>query len=98
MRAGGAGEGGSGSPRWESLGCKGREKTGTAPSYGAALMAAPPPPLAQGVERTCAIPPFPAPYTQDSPNRSDSHLLPPLPRLSPTAQSQINKKRQNQDF
>ena len=37
--------------RWEGLGCKGYEKTGTAPSYGAALMAAPPPPLAPGGER-----------------------------------------------
>ena len=45
VRAGGAGDGGSRSPRWEGLGRKGQEKTGTAPSYGAALMAAPPPPI-----------------------------------------------------
>ena len=77
------------SPRWESLGRKGGEKTGTAPSYGAALMAAPPPPLAQGGERTCAIPPFRPPCAQDSPNRSDSHLPPPLPR--PAATTQLRK-------
>ncbi len=39
------------SPRWESLRRKGVEKTGTAPSSGAGLMPAPPPPLATGAER-----------------------------------------------
>ena len=51
MRAGGAGDGGSRSLRWEGLGRKGHEKTGTAPSSSAALMAAPPPPLAPGALR-----------------------------------------------
>ena len=39
------------SPRWESLRRKGVEKTGTAPSSGAGLMPAPPPPLAPGAVR-----------------------------------------------
>ena len=57
--------------RWEGLGCKGQEKTGTAPSSSAALMAAPPPPLAPGVERP-------------APSRLFAPLAPKTLRTAPT--------------
>lgn len=54
----GNGGGGSGTPRWQRLRRNRREKAGTAPSYGAGLKPAPPPPLCSGLCKPCAIPPF----------------------------------------